>query len=374
MNKLMTLLAAALMVLPASAQKQKLPALKDVLGKYFLVGAAVDTGITRGTNTKGVALAKAQFNSIVAENAMKGENIHPEENRYYWDDADKVVKFGEENGMTVIGHCLVWHSQPPKWMFTDKEGKPVSREVLIDRMYHHITDVVGRYKGRIKGWDVINEAFNDDGTYRQTNYYKIIGPDYFELAFKFAHAADPDAELYYNDYSMSNPRKREAVCRLIRHLRAKGCRIDAVGMQSHNGRDYPDYKEYETTIDSLVANGVKVQMTELDINMLPQPRQFSGAEVSQHFDYDKTLNPFVKGLDKAAQKDFNQRYLDLFRIIRKHSKDILRVTFWGVYDGNSWLNDWPVPGRTNYPLLFDRNYQAKPVVKDIIKLFQEPQK
>jgi hypothetical protein len=158
---------------------------------------------------------------------MKGEAIHPEENRYSWDDADATVKFAEDNNMTVTGHCLVWHSQAPRWMFKDSEGKTVTREVLIDRLYHHITNVVGRYKGRIKGWDVVNEAFEDDGSYRKTQYYNIIGPEYFELAFKFAHEADPNAELYYNDYSMSKPAKRDAVCRLVRDLKAKGCRIDA---------------------------------------------------------------------------------------------------------------------------------------------------
>jgi len=372
MNKrILSIALASLMLVPVAGVAQKSqPTMKDVLGKYFLIGAAVNVNTVWNRDAKAAEVVKKNFNSIVAENCMKGEEIHPEENVYDWKDADQTVKFGEENGLTVIGHCLVWHSQAPKWMFVDKEGKTVSREVLIDRMYHHITEVVGRYKGRIKGWDVINEAFNDDGTYRETPYYKIIGPDYFELAFKFAHAADPDAELYYNDYSMSKPEKRDAVCKLVRELKAKGCRIDAVGMQSHNGLDYPDLTDYENSIKALAKEGVKVQFTELDLNMLPNPQNFGGAEISQHANYMKKMDPYKKGLTKAAQKQFNERYLAFFKIYKKYAKDIERVTIWGVDDGTSWLNDWPIPGRTNYGLLIDRNYQVKPVVKDIIKLFE----
>ena len=254
-------------------------------------------------------------------------------------------------------------------MFTDDKGKPVTREVLIDRMYHHITTVVSHYSGRIKGWDVVNEAFNDDGTLRHTPYYNIIGPDYIELAFRFAHAADPDAELYYNDYNLSTPAKRESVCKLVRELKAKGLRIDAVGMQSHNGYNYPDLKNYEASIDSFAACGVKVQMTELDLNMLPNPKSFGGAEISQRYQYNKEYNPYVKGLDKKAQKVFDSRYLALFDIYRRHAAQIERVTLWGVTDGTSWLNNWPIPGRTNYPLLFDRQGKAKKVVKEICKKF-----
>ena len=216
----------------------------------------------------------------------------------------------------------------------------------------------------------MNEAFEDDGSYRKSLYYKIIGPEFIELAFRFAHEADPNVELYYNDYSTSKPAKREAICKLVRDLKAKGLRIDAVGMQSHNGFDYPDYAEYEKSIEAFAAEGVKVMMTELDINMLPNPEGFGGAEISQKFELQKKYNPYVNGLDKKAQKLFNQRYLDLFKIIERHKDVISRVTFWGVNDGHSWLNGWPIPGRTNYPLLIDRNNEVKPVTKEIVKLFK----
>ncbi len=360
----------------ASKQKQKstvveqLPALKDVLGKHFLIGAAVNTQLTDGTDPGSEAVVKEQYNQVVAENCMKGEKNHPEVNRFDFADGDKLVEWAQKNGKTVIGHCLVWHSQPPRWMFTDANGKQVSREVLIGRMYNHIMTVVTHYKGKVKGWDVVNEAIEDDGSYRKSPYYNIIGPEFIELAFQFAHEADPDAELYLNDYSMAKPAKREMYVKLIRNLKAKGLRIDAIGMQSHNGYNYPDYVEYEKSIDAFAAEGVKVMLTELDINMLPNPHGFSGAEISQKFELQQKYNPYVNGLDKKAQKLFDQRYLELFKIIERHKDVISRVTFWGVNDGNSWLNGWPVAGRTNYPLLFDRNNQAKPVVKDIIKLFE----
>jgi endo-1,4-beta-xylanase len=366
-RRIMFAATAWLLALGACAQQ---PTLKGTLGRYFMVGAAVDSALVRDHDPRSAEIVKTQFNSIVAENCMKGEVIHPEVNRYDWTDADRTVEWGERNGQTVYGHCLVWHSQPPKWMFTDEKGDTVSRETLIGRMYSHIMTVVSRYKGRIKGWDVVNEAVLDDGSMRPTAYYKIIGPEYIELAFRFAHEADPEAELYLNDYSMASAGRRNTYCRIIKDLQAKGIRIDAIGMQSHHGYNHPDWNEFEKSLTAFTSLGIKVQFTEIDFNMLPNPSSFHGAEVSQHFDYDKALNPYKDGLTKKAEKLFNQRYLDFFRIVERHKADVKRVTFWGVTDNQSWLNNWPIPGRTNYPLLFDRNYQAKPVVADIIKLFE----
>ena len=374
MKKITTLALGLLLASAAFAQKgnkaEVLPSLQSTLGKHFLIGVAVDTRLPAGQDPAAEAIVKEQFNQVVAENCMKGEVNHPEVNRFDFTDGDKLVDWAQKNGKTVIGHCLVWHSQPPKWMFTDANGKTVSREVLIGRMYNHIMTVVTHYKGKIKGWDVVNEAFEDDGSYRKSPYYNIIGPEFIELAFQFAHEADPNVELYYNDYSTSKPGKREAICKLVRSLKSKGLRIDAVGMQSHNGYNYPDYAEYEKSIEAFAAEGVKVMMTELDVNMLPNPEGFGGAEISQNFELQAKYNPYVKGLDKKAQKLFNQRYLDLFKIIERHKDVISRVTFWGVNDGHTWLNDWPIKGRTNYPTLIDRNNQLKPVVKEIEKLFE----
>ena len=377
MKKITTLALAAAMASAAFAQKTTqtdIPTLQEAMGPYFLIGAAVNTDLTDGKTPDVEKVVQAQFNQVVAENCMKGEENHPEVNRFDFSDGDRLVEWAQKNGKTLTGHCLVWHSQPPKWMFTDKEGNLVSRETLIGRMYNHIMTVMTHYKGKVKGWDVVNEAILDDGSYRQSLYYKIIGPEFIELAFQFAHEADPDAELYINDFSMSKPGKREAYVNLLRQFKAKGLRIDAIGMQSHNGYDYPDYTEFEKSIEAFAAEGVKVMLTELDMNMLPNPHGFSGADISQNFELQKKYNPYVDGLDKKAQKLFNQRYLDLFRIIERHKDVISRVTFWGTTDESSWLNGWPIKGRTNYPLLFDRNCQVKPVVKDIVKLFAKDKK
>lgn len=366
MKKIVTFVVGALFASSTFAQNISL---KESLGKYFLIGTAVDTNLVCGHDPQAESLVKTQYNQIVPENCMKGEEIHPEIDRYDWHASDKTVEWAQQNDMTLIGHCLVWHSQAPKWLFVDKDGKPCSREVLIGRLYNHIMTVVTRYKGKIKGWDVVNEAFEDDGSYRKSTLYNIIGPEFIELAFQFAHEADPNAELYYNDYSMSKPGKREAVCQLVRSLKAKGIRIDAVGMQSHHGYNYPDWTEYEQSIEAISKEGVKVMLTEVDMNMLPNPQGFSGAEISQNFELQKQYNPYIKGLDKKAQKLFNQRYLDLFKIIERHKDDISRVTFWCVDDNHTWLNDWPIKGRTNYPALFDRQGKMKDVVKEIVKLF-----
>ena len=374
MRKITTLTLGLMLTGAAFAQKTntavQTPMLQESMGKYFLVGAAVNTDLVDGKTPGTEAMTIKQFNQVVAENCMKGEVNHPEVNRFDFREGDKLADWAQRNGKTLIGHCLVWHSQPPKWMFTDAEGKQVSRETLIGRMYNHIMTVVTHYKGKVKGWDVVNEAIEDDGSYRKSPYYNIIGPEYIELAFQFAHEADPNVELYINDYSMAKPGKREAYCKIIRNLKAKGLRIDAIGMQSHNGYNYPDYAEYEKSIEAFAAEGVKVMMTELDMNMLPNPEGFGGADISQNFELQKKYNPYVNGLDKKAQKLFNQRYLDLFKIIERHKDAISRVTFWGTSDESSWLNGWPIKGRTNYPLLFDRNNEMKPVGKEIVKLFE----
>ena len=374
MRKISTLALGLMLTGAAFAQKTntvaQTPTLQESLGKYFLIGAAIDTNLVNGKNPAIEAMVVKQFNQVVGENCMKGEENHPEVNRFDFRDGDKLADWAQRNNKTLIGHCLVWHSQPPKWMFTDAEGKQVSRETLIGRMYNHIMTVVTHYKGKVKGWDVVNEAIEDDGSYRKSPYYNIIGPEYIELAFQFAHEADPNVELYINDYSMAKPAKREAYCKILRNLKAKGLRIDAIGMQSHNGYNYPDYAEYEKSIEAFAAEGVKVMMTELDVNMLPNPEGFGGAEISQKYELQQKYNPYVNGLDKKAQKLFNQRYLDLFKIIERHKDVISRVTFWGTNDSSSWLNGWPIKGRTNYPLLFDRNNEMKPVGKEIVKLFE----
>ena len=328
------------------------------------------TGQVSNDQTADWPVIVENFNWVVAENCMKCEVIHPQEGVYDFTLADQFVNKAKAAGMKVMGHCLIWHSQCAPWFHYDGQGKLVSPEVLKKRMREHIFTIVSHFKGRIDAWDVVNEAFEDDGTYRQSPWYRIIGPEYVELAYRFAHEADPDAELYYNDFSMSVPAKRAAVCKMVRSLQEKGLRIDGVGMQSHNGLTWPSNEDYEASMDAFAALGVKVMITELDMNVLPNPESFSGAEVSLSFAYSEKMDPYKNGLPADVAQRIDGRWVEFFRIYKRHAHQISRVCVWGLSDGDSWMNDWPIEGRTAYPLLFDRNNAPKPVVQDIIDLYQ----
>ena len=346
------------------------PSLKDAVGDKFLMGVALNVNQSSGVDTSSIKLVKQHFNSIVAENCMKCEVIHPEEDRYDFTLADQFVSFGEKNGMAVIGHCLIWHSQLAPWFCVDEKGNNVTPEVLKQRMKDHITTIVTRYKGRIKGWDVVNEAILEDGSYRKSKFYEILGEEFIPLAFQYAHEADPDAELYYNDYAMNMPGKREGVVKLVSSLKEKGIRIDAVGMQGHMGMDYPDINEFEQSIVAFAGTGVKVMVTEWDMSTLPTVKQ--SANISDTVAYQKMLNPYPETLPDSVSKAWNNRMKQFFGLFEKHADVISRVTAWGVSDGDSWKNDFPVKGRHDYPLLFDRNYQPKPFVKEIMAESQLP--
>lgn len=340
------------------------PSLKDAVGDKFLMGVALNVNQSSGVDTSSIKLVKQHFNSIVAENCMKCEVIHPEEDRYDFTLADQFVSFGEKNGMAVIGHCLIWHSQLAPWFCVDEKGNNVTPEVLKQRMKDHITTIVTRYKGRIKGWDVVNEAILEDGSYRKSKFYEILGEEFIPLAFQYAHEADPDAELYYNDYAMNMPGKREGVVKLVSSLKEKGIHIDAVGMQGHMGMDYPDINEFEQSIVAFAGTGVKVMVTEWDMSALPTVKQ--SANISDTVAYQKMLNPYPEILPDSVSKAWNNRMKQFFGLFEKHADVISRVTAWGVSDSDSWKNDFPVKGRHDYPLLFDRNYQPKPFVKEIM--------
>ena len=348
--------------------------LKEALKNKFLIGVAINTDQVSGKDSAALRVIKQQFNSVVAENCMKSEEIQPKEGEFDFTKSDQFVNFGQKNHMFIIGHTLIWHSQAPAWLFVGKDGKDVSREVLIERMRKHITTLVGRYKGRVQGWDVVNEAINDDGSFRQSKFYKIIGEDYISLAFKFAHEADPKAQLYYNDYSMAHPGKRAGVVNLIKKLQQAGLRVDGIGMQGHFTMDFPSVSEEEKSIIAFSGLGVKVMITELDLTVIPFPNQNGGADVSMSYKYKKEMNPYPDGLPDSVATKWNNRMTDFFRLFLKHHDKISRVTVWGVSDGQTWRNDWPIVGRKDYPLLFDRNYNAKPVVEAIIKMAEKAPK
>lgn len=341
--------------------------LKDAFTGKFYIGTAMNGAQITGRDTASVKLIKAQFNAIVAENCMKSASLQPKEGKFSFSLADKFVAFGEANNMFITGHTLIWHSQIPGWFFKDSLGNDVSPDVLKARIKNHIYTVVGRYKGRVKGWDVVNEAILDDGSFRMSRFYQILGKDFISLAFRYAHEADPEAELYYNDYSMTNAGKREGVVKMVKQLQQEGIRIDGIGMQTHVGLEYPEIEAFKKSIEAFAGLGLKVMITEMDMTVLPSPWENTGADVSQNKAYQDRINPYKDELPDSVMQAFNARYLDFFRLFLKHQDQISRVTLWGVTDAHSWRNNWPVRGRTDYPLLFDRNGQAKPVVRDIIE-------
>jgi len=367
--KLLTIAISALIVVSSCSKAQQKPTtLKDAFKDKFLIGVAVNNDQVSGVDTAGMRVVKGQFNSIVAENCMKSMFIQPQEGVFFFDDADRFVKFGEENNMAIIGHVLTWHSQAPGWFFVDDKGNNVSREVLIERMKNHITTVVSRYKGRVHGWDVVNEAIMDDGSWRPNKFYEIIGEDYVRLAFEFAHEADPDAELYYNDYSMAHEGRRNGVVAMVKSLQEKGIKIDGIGMQGHFTMDFPSLEEFEKSLLAFSGLGVKIMITELDMGVLPNPKNDVGANVTDTYEYQKALNPYSESLPDSVYTAWSDRLIGFFGLFLKYHDKISRVTLWGVSDRNSWKNDWPIEGRIDYPLLFDRNYQPKPIVQQIIDM------
>jgi len=347
------------------------PKLKDVFKDSFRIGVAINRAQFFEEDSRGVEIIKTQFNSISPENVLKWESVHPKPDAYSFEAPDRYVAFGEKNHMFIIGHTLVWHNQTPSWVFQDTKGNSLTREALLNRMRDHILTVVGRYKGRIKGWDVVNEALNEDGTMRQTQWMKIIGDDYIAKAFEFAHQADPDAELYYNDYSLENEAKRNGAIELIKRLKAQGVRITAVGLQGHDKMDWPSVEQQDATIAAFGKLGVKVMITELDVDVLPSASQHRGADITLNVELQAKLNPYANGLPESLQQSLARRYADLFGVFLKHREVISRVTFWGVTDGDSWLNGWPVRGRTSYPLLFDRSGKPKPAFEALVKTVRQ---
>ena len=336
--------------------------LKDVFADDFYIGAALNEAEIMGYDTAGVEVLKRHFNSIVAENCMKSEEIHPQEDVYDFTLADRFVEFGEKNDMFIIGHCLLWHSQLAPWFPYDEKGNYVTPEVLKQRIKDHITTIVTRYKGRVNGWDVVNEAIIEDGSFRKSPFYDILGEEFIPFAFQCAHEADPEAELYLNDYGMNLPGRRDTYVRVINDLKSRGLRIDAIGMQGHMGMDYPATEDFEASLLAFAGTGCKVMITEWDMSALPTVN--FGANVSDTVAFKAAMNPYSEGLPEDVSRIWNDRMKMFMDLFLKHSDKITRVTAWGISDNDSWKNGWPVRGRTDYPLLFDRNLQPKPFLEN----------
>ncbi len=335
--------------------------LKDYYKDFFPIGVAVRPESLKGADS---ALIVREFNSLTAENAMKMGPIHPKENEYYWKDADAIVDFAQAHHMRVRGHNLLWHNQAPRWLFTDSAtGKQVTKKVLLQRLKDHITTVVNRYKGKIYAWDVVNEAINDDTSsrfMRNSLWYQICGDDFIPKAFEYAHAADPKAVLFYNDYNTERASKRDKVYRLLKQLIDAKVPINAVGLQAHWNVNDPTGEQLRESIEKFSSLGLKVQITELDISVYPSglPRPAPAAAGTA-----PTPPPPAVFTPEMEQKQLEQ-YKMAFNTFREYKKNITGVTFWNISDRSSWLD---TRGRKNFPLLFDQDRQPKKAYWEVVK-------
>jgi endo-1,4-beta-xylanase len=341
--------------------------LKQAAGEKMLIGAAVTPRDFE--DEKHAGLLAEQFNSLTAENDFKPASLQPERGKFTFENADKIADFAQKHGQKLIGHTLLWHNQSPAFLFQDENKQPLPREKALENLKTHIDMVVKHFGDKVVGWDVVNEAIADEGEYlRDTPARKAIGDDFVVQAFKLAQAANPDVELYYNDYNIEAPYKRPKALRLIKELKEAGCRVDGVGIQGHWLIDSPSVKEIDESIRAYADLGMKVMITELDVDVLP--RKKGGADVSAT--EKGGLDPYQSGLPADVQQKLAKRYRELFTMLAKHrdAGTLTRVTFWGFYDGHTWLNDWPTRGRTNHPMPWDRQLKPKPALSAIVEALQ----
>jgi endo-1,4-beta-xylanase len=351
--------------------KKQTSSLKNTFHNDFFIGAAINQNQILGQDSMAKLLLKKEFNSITSENNLKWMYIEPSPNNFNFVISDKFVALGEKNNMHIVGHTLVWHSQIADYMneITDSVR-------MANYMESHIRALVGRYKNRIHSWDVVNEALNEDGSLRESIFYSLLGEEYIENAFRLAAEVDPKAELTYNDYNLCKPSKREGVIKLVQNIQKNGAKIDAVGIQAHWNLNNPPLDEIEKTILAFSKLGVKVMFTELDVSVLPNPWELEGVDENQNFQQfegNTKMNPYPLKLPDSIQVQLTKRYEQIFALFLKHQEKISRVTFWGISDKQSWLNNWPIKGRTNYPLLFDREYQKKDAYMGIINQKKQTQ-
>jgi endo-1,4-beta-xylanase len=360
MNKLLVTLFLAGMIQPSVRQTARVgqpenKGLKDYYKNYFPIGVSVSP---QSLKTDEAALILQQFNSLTPENAMKMGPIHPEENKYYWKDADSIVAFAQRNGLKVRGHNLCWHQQTPRWLFKDSAGNTVTKEILLKRLKDHITTVVNRYKGKIYAWDVVNEAVSDnpDELLRNSDWYKICGEDFIAKAFEYAHEADPKAILFYNDYNTERREKTERVYQLLKKLLDAGVPVQGIGFQGHWSIFEPNREDLEYTIEKFASLGLQVQITELDISIYKWEKNNR-----------QKLATDVDAYTPDLEKQQAEKYKMVFELFRKYQKNISGVTFWNISDRHTWLDNYPVAGRKNYPLLFDTNLKPKKAFWEVVK-------
>lgn len=399
-NSRITLLTSVLLAVSTTVRAADQPTLKDAYKNDFYVGVAINRTIASGDSVRAnrtleqvqgdIAAVKEQFNQISPENDLKWQLIHPREGAdgYNFGPADAYVNFGLSNHMYIVGHTLVWHSQTPNWVFAGTNPPPVvtnaagvdapggrrfgrgfgfngpraSREELLERMREHIHTVVGRYQGKIQAWDVVNEAIADGGTnvLRNSLWLEIIGPDFIAKAFEYAHEADPDAILRYNDYGLENPAKRKKLISLIKSLQEQKVPVHAIGTQTHVSVSSPSFEAMDQALTEMASLGLPIHVTELDVNGAQGGQRNTGADVANN------AATTQGGLVNDTNQRLADQYANLFRAFLKHKDSVKVVTFWGANDGVSW--------RANgKPLLFDGNNQPKPAFDAVIRVATEAQ-
>ncbi|MBO7260773.1 MAG: endo-1,4-beta-xylanase [Bacteroidaceae bacterium] len=380
MKKKHLLLGAALTIGLCACNTNKQESNKSLHQAYadaFKVGCAINQRIASGRDSIANALLLHHFNAISPENELKAETIHPRPGVWNFGPADRYVQFGLDNNMHILGHTLVWHNQTPSFFFNNEDGTAKTKEQMIETMREYIEKVVTRYNGKIDAWDVVNEIIDNDGSYRPTTWVNSFGGDGDAVvlnAFRFAEQYAPGTELYYNDFNAWRPEKRDGIARMVRMLQKNGVRIDGIGIQAHWGLNFPKNEYITAAIDTFAALGVKVMITEMDMDVLPLTKegQIIGKSMQesqfQLEEFEIFFDPYKDGLPEDVQTQLTARYKELLQIFYDKRDKIDRVTFWGLHDSMSWKNDYPIPNRTNYPLLFNRDYSAKPALEAILSI------
>lgn len=380
LHRIFIALAVCLAGFAANAQTS----LKDAYKDAFKMGVAIGRMQISGRVPQATDLVLQHFNSISPENDMKPEVIHPNPDTWNFGPADDYCKFGRDHGLHVHAHTLVWHNQTPDFFWNHADGTTKSHDELVETMRSYIETVCKHFNGKVDSWDVLNEVIGEYGEYRDKGWIHAFGGDgelVARLAFQFAQQyCDPDIELYYNDFNAWRPAKVDGICKMVEMLRANGIRIDGIGIQGHWGLNYPKTEYIEQAIERYSALGLKVMITELDVDVLPVTKeaQVFGQSLSdpmyQLEEFMEFLNPYKDGLPDEVEDQHAQRYAELFQIFYKYRDKIDRVTLWGLQDGNSWKNGYPVARRTNYPLLFKRDYSPHKALDAVLRVPSEAQR
>jgi endo-1,4-beta-xylanase len=343
------------------------PSLQAKFGSRFVVGVALGGRVPDDYSLSERRLILEQFGGVTPENCMKMTEIQPSEGEFHFEQADALVAFAQQNRLQIVGHTLVWakDERTPSWVFKDGD-KPAARDRVLARMRTHIQTVVSRYRGKIASWDVVNEVLDDGEPYlRPSSWLTIAGPEFVARAFEWAHQADPDALLVYNDYNIELPEKREKLLRLIRELREKNVPLGAIGIQGHWEVDHVPFRDIDTLLVSMKELGLKVMVSELDLGLVP--RGIWWADGGKKRAEVATTNPLAGGCPPELLERQASQYSELFQIFRNRSESIGRVTFWDLHDGRSWLNSFPWK-HADYPLLFDRNAVPKPAFRAVMSV------